>query len=271
MKKLLGRLAQAVRRMRASGGDVGEVGPVQAAPAATPPNELERRLAEAAVDPAKRTAFQQLLLKSDIYAATPAPPPTDASGVIPTGTDLALLNVPAPDGSQVAAIFTSEARIAETFGPGVRFVRIQGQALLEIVQRTGAFLNPGSPYRVHWDPAAIASLLGRPHTYQITQPTKLLLATPSQPPAALIAQLRGILGSRADVPDAWFALAQWPEKNEYSWYLDVRTKLDRAKVVELLGDVFEGGPFEGRPLDMIVRDPAEPPGVGIRIAPAVAH
>jgi type III secretion system (T3SS) SseB-like protein len=267
MKNVLGRFAQAVRRMR--GG--GEAKPVQTAHAIAQPNELEHKLAEAAVDPAKRAAFQQLLLKSDIYAVTPSPPPTDASGMIPAGTDLALRNVPAPDGSQVAAIFTSEARIAETFGPGVSFVRIQGQALLEIVAQKGAFLNPGSQFRVHWDPAGIAGVLGRPFTYELTKPTKLLLATPSQPPTALIAQLRDILGSRADVPDAWFALAQWPEKNEYAWYLDVRTKLEHAQVVELLSDIFNRGPFEGRPLDMIIRDPAETPGVGIRIAPGVAH
>src|SRR5579871_4656384 len=78
MKTLLGRFARAVRRI--GGADDGAVEAGPAAAPGSPPNELERSLAEAAVDPAKRAAFQQLLLKSNLYAATPAPPPSDPSG-----------------------------------------------------------------------------------------------------------------------------------------------------------------------------------------------
>ncbi len=225
----------------------------------------------AAVDPTARAAFQQLLLRSDLYAATPEPPTAGGVRDLKVGENLPLLTVRAPDESSVAALFTSEPRVVEVFGPGAGFIRAPGQALLEIVATTGAFLNPGSPYRVHWDPAGIASVLGRPVTRTITKPTQLLLATPSAPPNALISELRVVLGSRADVSDAWLALARWPENGEYSWYLDVRTKLQRTYVAELMSEVFKGGPFEGRPLDMIVREPGGADGVGIRVAPGTAH
>ena len=141
----------------------------------------------------------------------------------------------------MAALFTSESRIVEVFAPGAGFIRAPGQALLEIVATTGAFLNPGSPYRVHWDPAGIAGVLGRPFTRTITKPTQLLLATPSAPPNELISELRVVLGSRADVSDAWLALAQWPENGEFSWYLDVRTNFQRAYVAG-----YDVGGLQGR-------------------------
>jgi hypothetical protein len=274
MKKLLGRFAKAVRGEPSNAGVEPETGPRQATPpkpADQPNNELERKLMAAAVDADQRPAFNQMLLKSQLYAATPEPPPIGGSRNLQAGEDLPLLTVQAPDERWVAAIFTSEPRIAEVFGPGVSFIQMQGQALLEIVAHTGAFLNPGSSYRVHWDPAGIAGVLGQPFTREIAKPTKLLLATPSSPPNSLIGQLRFVLGSRPDVPNAWLALAHWPENGEYSWYLDIRTTLQRTDVTELLSEVFKGAPFEGRPLDMTVREPGAPDGIGIRIAPGVMH
>jgi hypothetical protein len=271
MKKLLGRFAKAARAKPSGDGSEREPGSGQTMPTTEPINELERKLMAAAVDPDKRTEFQRLLLVSDLYAATPGPPPVEGTRDFEAGEDLPLLTVRGPDEKSVAAIFTSEARIVEVFGPGVGFVRMQGEALLEIVARTGAFLNPGSAYRVHWDPEGIAGVLGRPFTRVITKPTQIRLATPSEPPTGLISQLRSVLGSRRDVPDAWLALANWPENGEYSWYLDVRTSLQRAYVTELMSEVFKGAPFAGLPLDMIVREVGGPDGVGIRVAPGVEH
>jgi hypothetical protein len=274
MKKLLGRFTKALRSLPSSrvadtNAERGQTLSVQ--PAFQPNNELERKLMGAAVDPDKRAEFQRLLLASDVYAATPQPPPAGGMRDFAAGDELPLLTVRAPDESLVAAIFTSEPRIVEVFGPGVGFIRMQGQALLELVATTGAFLNPASPYRVHWDSAGIAGVLGRPVTRTITKPTRVLLATPSAPPSPLIGQLRFVLGSRSDVPDAWLALAHWPENGEYSWYLDVRTTLERGDVNGVLSEVFKGAPFEGLPLDMIVQEPGGPDGIGIRVAPAIAH
>jgi hypothetical protein len=170
-----------------------------------------------------------------------------------------------------AAIFTSEPRIAEAFGAGARFIKAGGRTLLEMAASTGVFLNPGSEYRVHFDPAGVAGLLGRHTTHTLTEPTSVLLATPAEPPHALIAQLRDVLGSRPDVSAAWLALAQWPDNDSPSWFLDVRTSLTRADVVQLLAEVFRGAAFQGRTLEMIVREPGEQDGIGVRVAPAGAY
>jgi hypothetical protein len=274
MKDLLARFTRALRgppSKPAAAAGAPTAAPSPAKHAFEPNNELERMLMAAATDPQRRSEFQQLLLRSELFAATPEAAPTGGTRTLEAGENLPLLTVQAPDERSVAALFTSQPRIVETFGPGVGFLRAQGQALLELVASSGAFLNPGSAYRVHWDSAGLASILGRPVTRTITKPTKLLLGTPSEPPGALISQLRDRLGSRPDVPEAWFALAHWPENGERAWYLDVRTKLERTEVAGLLAEVLKGGPFEGLPLDMIVREPGGPDGVGIRIAPALSH
>jgi len=232
-----------------------------------PLNELEQMLVEAATDPSKRNAFQKGFLEAEVYAATPDAPDAEGMRTLKAGEQLKLLNVPGPDGQPVAAIFTAEARIAEVFGPGYGFLLFRGEALLEIVAKTGAFLNPGLPYRVHWGPDAVAAMLGRPVGRTITKDTKVLLGSPSEPPVQLIAELRETLGSHPRIAEAWLALASWPETGEQAWYLDVRTNLSPADVSELMSPVFKRANFAGRYLDMIVKKPDETGGIGIRVAP----
>jgi hypothetical protein len=124
-----------------------------------PNNELERMLMAATSDPKQRPAFQQLLLQSDLLAATPTAPAVAGPRTFGAGEEIPLLTVPAPDDGSVAAIFTSEPRLVEAFGAGTGYVEMSGQALLELVAKTGAFLNPASAYRVHWDPTGIAGVL----------------------------------------------------------------------------------------------------------------
>jgi hypothetical protein len=97
-----------------------------------------------------------------------------------------------------------------------------------------------------------------------------MLGTPATPPTGLISQLRDILSARSEVVEAWFAIAHWPENAERSWYLDVRTYLQRTEVTAMLADVLKEAPFDGLPLDMIVRQPDETQGTGLRIAPSVS-
>jgi hypothetical protein len=271
MKGLLGWFGKARNGRSSSQSAAPQAKPAEVIPPSNPAfqpvNELERLLMAAGVDPESRPAFQHALLEWEIFAATPAAPQGGAPQTDDPDQQFPLLTVRAPDQSMAAAIFTSEPRIAEAFGEGARPIKAGGRSLLEMAARTGVFLNPGSEYRVHFDPAGVAGLLGRHTTRTITQPTRVLLATPAEPPHALMAQLREVLGSRADVSAAWLALAQWPNEDSSSWFLDVRTDLTRADVVQLLTEVFRGSAFEGRTLEMIVREPGEPDGVGVRVAP----
>jgi hypothetical protein len=127
------------------------------------------------------------------------------------GEQLSLLNVPGPEGKPIAAVFTAEKRVTERFGAGTGFVRMKGEALLAGVASTGALLNPGLGYSVHWGPTELAALLGRAVPRTLTEPTQILLGSPKETPERLIADLRRVLGSEHRIAAAWLALANWPE------------------------------------------------------------
>ena len=244
----------------------------QAAPfvAFTAHNEIEELLTEAAVKPEARVTFQRALLEADLFAATPqAPAQSDVR--LSSGESVQLLNVQGPDGPPVAAIFTAQERIVEVFGMGVGYVGIRGETLLEMVAGTGAWLNPGFPYSVHWKPGELAALLGKAVPHVVEKDTKIMLGVPAEPPTALIESLKAILGKDRRIAEAWFALAHWPEDGKSSWHLDVRTNVDGSAVQAMLAETFKRADYAGRPLDMVVNKPGGSPGTGIRIAPLQTH
>lgn len=236
-----------------------------------PQNALEALLVEAVRDPAQRTRFQQALLAADLYAATPEAPADSGWRTTESGEELRLLNVEAPDGAPVAAVFTAEARVAEVFGAGAGYVRMKGEDLLGVVAGHGAWLNPGSPYSVHWTPDHVAAMLGRPVSRTVQQETQVLLGSPSERPEALIAALQSALGGDRRIGGAWLALAHWPDEDKQSWYLDVRTGLSADEVNALLAETFKTVDFAGRPLDMVVNGAGDEAGAGIQVAPVRRH
>ena len=141
-----------------------EPDPVSADVAAAfqPRNELEQALMDAATDPKRRPAFQSAVLLAELYAVTPEAPAEDNGRILNAGESLSLVNVPGPDGKPVAAVFTSLERISEALGPGLGYLRMRGDALLEIIARNGGvFLNPGHACRVHWRQTDLAAMLDR--------------------------------------------------------------------------------------------------------------
>lgn len=236
-----------------------------------PHNQIERLLMEATVDPDARAAFQDALLQADLYAATPEAPELPGARTVGEGEALSLLNVRAPDGSPVAAIFTAQERIAEVFGPGVGFVAIRGEELLSLVAGQGAWLNPGLPYSVHWTPQQLSAVLGKGQRRTIEKETQVMLGVPAEPPAELVAALQAILGKDDRIAEAWLALAHWPDEERSSWYLDVRTDLDGSVVNDLLAETLRHADYAGRPLDMVVNRPGTSEGAGIRVAPSQTH
>ena len=237
-----------------------------------PQNSLEVLLIKASADPGQRAAFQRALLESDLLAATPeAPKSNEGWRTLETSETVSLLNVNGPDGAPVTAVFTSERRVAECFGPGAGYLRMAGGELLDLVVGNGAFLNPGSAYGVHWTPEHLAALLGKPVSSIIEKDTKVLLGVPAEPPEALVKILRQLLLSEKRVSEAWFALAHWPEVNESSWYLDVRTELPGEQIQALLAKAFQTASMGDRPLNMVVNPVGSAEGVGIRLVPMPTH
>ncbi len=273
MRKLLDRLTAAFGARRTDWANVTSAPTGEAQPTAPfePQNALERALMLAADNPERRAEFHTLLLDSDLYAATPDPPSRTRSRVLEEGEQVSLLHVTAPDGESVPAFFTSEARVAEVLGADAGFLRANGKALLEIVIRAGAFLNPGLGYGVHWTADDLAAVLGRPVRRVIEQPTSVLLGAPIDRPEGLIAEIGHALGPDPRIEEAWLALAHWPAGGERSWYLDVRTNLSPDEVNMLMTDVYSRREAHELPMDMILHKPGGDAGIGIRIKPAETH
>jgi hypothetical protein len=242
--------------------------PAEVKPKFVAQNDLEQLLALAAVDPAKRREFQKMLLEEDLLAATPKPPEDgERSRTVSTGETISLLNVPGPDGRPAAAVFTSQVRIVDAFGPEVGFIEMNGETLLGLVADQGVVLNPGAIYSVHWTPEQMKVVLGKPVSWTVQKETKVMLGAPAEAPEALVSQLRTVLVAEPHIQEAWLALAHWPEQDETSWYLDVRTSLSGDQVNQLLGPAFRTLTLGDRALNMIVNPPGSPAGAGIRLVP----
>jgi len=226
---------------------------------------LEELLEEASADPARRPAFETMLLHTDLYAATP-----DASGTVEThiflpGDQLRLRNVTLQGGKQVPALFTSEQRVTEFYGDGAGFVTMKGRPLLELVAPFGAALNPGFAHGVLWTPDQLASLLGRPVSNPVTRDMAVGLGMPDVRPERLIAALTERLSGDDRVQAAWLGLTQWPEREEVAWYLDIASEAGIADLRDLIAETVRADDLEGRRIDVAVNPPGERLWDGIRI------
>jgi hypothetical protein len=231
-------------------------------------NGLEALLWAAAADPSLRPQFERALLTADLLAATPAAPGAGQGWrTLAEDEAVSLLNVAGPDGGPVVAVFTSEQRVVDAFGPGAAFIQMDGATMLGLVADGGALLNPGSDCGVYWSAGQLAILLGRPIRRTVTKGTEALLGVPAEPPEELLAALRRCVSPESGIREAWLASAHWPEADEWSWYLDVRTELADGEVQKRLSGAFQAATLGGRPLDMIICPPSEGPGLGIRIVP----
>lgn len=228
---------------------------------------LDEMLEEATADPERRAAFQLMLLNTDLFAATPDARMAVETLVLQPGDTLKLRNVMLAGGEQVPAIFTSEARLTQFFGAEVGFVTMKGRPLFEMVADQGAALNPGFPYGVHWTPAQLAAMLGRPARRAVGENMAVGLGTPAEPPAALIAALQDGLDADARIEQAWLALAHWPETDELAWYLDLRSASGRDELGATIARALTGVDLAGKPLDVVVHPLGGTPGTGIRIKP----
>jgi hypothetical protein len=249
-----------------------EGGSVASLVAFQPHNDIERRLIEAATNPDARAGFQRALLNAQLYAATPTAPAVDGVWTASAGDTVQLLNVEGPEGGQVAAVFTAQERIVEVFGMGAGFVAARGEDLLSMLVPQGAWLNPGFPYSVYWTGDQLSALLGRPVPRVMQRATQVMLGVPQSPPTALVEDLKAALAGDERIVEAWFALAHWPEEDTYSWYLDIRTLLSPEDLQRRLADIFKRGPFDGLPLDMVVKTPnQDQPTFGLRLVPTQTH
>jgi hypothetical protein len=276
LKRLLGKSAVDQTADRAAPPDQTlNTAPMETPPTSTPPfvalNELEVLLIAASTATNKRSEFQKVMLESDLLAATPEARNDSGWRTLKTSERVSLLNVPAPDGVPVAAIFTSEQRIVDAFGAGTGFIQMNGAALLELVAESGAFLNPGSAYGVHWTADQISAVLGKPVRITIEKETQIMLGVPKERPDALLAALTRSLSAESRIREAWLALAHWPDEDRWAWYLDVSTAMSADDVGAMLAEALKLTGETGLMLDMTVTNENAAEGSGIRLVPITTH
>lgn len=276
MKKLLARILSVFSTQHPTSQerreiDVPALGRTEAHTEFQPLNDIERLLVLAAGNPARRPEFKDALLTSDLYAATPDGPDVAESCSLQAGEKLKILNVTGPSGALVPAVFTSQARIAQVFGPGHGFLRINGEELLALFTGSGVFLNPGLSYGVFWNAEDLAALLGKMLERTLQEDTRVFLGVPAEPPDALIRYLQTELAREPIVKEAWLALAHWPNTSERSWYLDVRSDAPTDDTRGVMAKVLKGTSFDRYPIDLSVNRLDVAARQGIRIKPLTSH
>jgi hypothetical protein len=228
-------------------------------------NMVEQQLVAAAngnVD--QQRAFEKFIVDETLYVATPE---VSSEGMVTLQADtkVQLLNVQLNDGRQAAAVFTSPQRVGETFGE-VGYMGIQGRALFEMIRSQPAVLNPGQLYGVVWEPDSMTAMLGLPIERVVQKETQVMLGIPADPPTELIDRLKATFSAIPQIDAAWLALAVWPETQEQSWYLDVRTTTsDNELIRRALPKAIDDVDLKGYPLDMVINltDHSEGAGIGI--------
>ncbi len=270
MKNLLSRLLRRGQNNALSTSDEPEP-PVasQGNPPASfrPVNELEQLLMSAATDQSARVAFERLLLTDDLLAATPEAPLRSEERILKKSEKVQILNVVDQNGHSIPAVFTSQERLAECFGFGTGYLAMNGATLFEILINEGAVLNPASSYSGQWTANDLAALLGRPVRRILEKETKVLLGTPAERPEKLITMLTEAFGSDERIQAAWLALAHWPDRDDMSWYLDVRSTLAPDDIGPSIAEALANRDKFEKPVDVVVNAPSVGEGTGIRIKP----
>jgi hypothetical protein len=222
-----------------------------------PKNDLEKLLVAAAENADHRPDFIKALRSSELCAIT------DKEGSTQAGGGAKVMGLKAPDGLPAVPMFTSPERVAETFGAGTPFFCARGEVLLDVARKSRVVFDPGQPFGFIFSPEDLDHILGVERV--IDSPMNAQFSMPKEIPQQLVEHLKVAFAAESGIKGAWLALAYWPDTKETAWYLDVRTKLDRAQVKALLRDVATNSDMLGKPMDVVVKDPSESPGIGLQV------
>lgn len=232
-----------------------------------PVNELEQFLMSASTDQTARAAFQRVLLADDLLVATPEVPSRTEERTLQTSENIQILNVSDQNGQPIPAVFTSQERLAECFGYGTGYIAMNGETLFTILMNDGAVLNPASAYGVRWAASDLAAMLGKPIRRVVEKETKVMLGVPSERPERLIAKLTETISRDERIQEAWLALAHWPDRDDWSWYLDIRSNSSSDDIGTTIAEALANTDKNEKPVDVVVNPPNAADGNGIRIKP----
>lgn len=228
-----------------------------------PENDIERLLMRASADPAERPAFARALMDAQIVLVLVADGPIasgpDGNAVIPEGTKMTLPSAVRGD-ERLIPFFTARSRAQAWYRNDHVAVPERVRDLFARYPGAPFVLNPGSDYGKDFTPGEVARMLAGdfelsgPQAVTTQAPQQIMLAHPSDIPAALIEALARELAAVKSVRGAWLMLAMRGGESEQSWMLgvdhsgawqDVRDAISRA----LVGDILGGRMLDAMPLD----------------------
>ena len=125
----------------------------------TPVNPLEEQMAKIPTSVEAQFAFARLLLESDVLLATASRAPEERERVLEEDQDFQVLCVDDNKGGTAAAMFTSQAQLANAFGEGAPYIAMNGRAALQAVADKGAIINPGGGLWTLYNPPTIERIL----------------------------------------------------------------------------------------------------------------
>lgn len=176
-----------------------------------PENELERKLASAADDPASRPEFYKALLAAEIFVIGFTDAPGDGRSTIPAGEKISISNWQKDDGTPIIPFFTSLEALQRALKEKARFIAMPAKSLFEITQGSFLVLNPASPYGKEFFPEEIKALLETgmnhaPKTRVVQKETKVLLGQPANYPSGMVSALSALLSKHPAVKAAYLCL-----------------------------------------------------------------
>ena len=237
-----------------------------------PENDIERLLMRASADPAERPAFARALMDAQIVLVLvpdgPIASGPDGNAVIPEGTKMTLPSAVRGE-ERLIPFFTARSRAQAWYRNDHVAVPERVRDLFARYPGAPFVLNPGSDYGKDFTPGEVAQMLAGdfdlsgPQAVTTQAPQQVMLAHPSEIPAALIEALARELAAVKSVRGAWLMLAMRGGESEQSWMLgvdhggawqEVRDAISRALVGDILGGrMLDAMPLDGSPLASTLR------------------
>lgn len=182
-------------------------------------NALERKLAQAADDPATRPEFYKELLEAEIFVIGFTDSPGEGRTTVPEGAKLSIVNWTKDDGTPTIPFFTSLEALQRALKEEARFVAMPARSFFEITLGSFLVLNPMSSYGKEFHPDEVRALLETGMNHEpvrrvVQKETRVLLGQPANYPVEMVASLTKLLARHSAVKAAYLCLMHDPESGD---------------------------------------------------------
>lgn len=183
-------------------------------------DNLEQALQRAIMQPNYWPAFYEKLLSEDVYVLTRNDELPAGSQILAKDTEVQIAAL--KDGR--IPVFTAEERIFDgnIIKNEVKFMALQGRALLSIIKDAGLILNPYSDFLKELLPEEIAALIAEDYELGIERKppaTNIQIGQPALYPTDIVTALSRLFTERTQVKAAYLGWIYNPPKGELPHYI----------------------------------------------------